>query len=141
MIEGLDEAMAELYEMDANAKDATPILQEIADGAASEMRKNLATQRTSQGGTFRKLSDRYAARKAKKYPGKPILRATDAMFASITSNAGASFAEAGPTDEKARFHASPEPRSKMPLRDPFFVLPSSEEAAAKAFADYVGPKP
>ena len=138
-IEGLDAALAELYEMRDNAIDATPILREIADGAASEMRKNYQGARTSQGGTMKPLSKAYAARKSKRFPGKPILRATDAMFASITSNAGADFAEAGPTDEKSRFHASPEPRAKMPLRDPFYVLPSSEEAAAKAFADYVGP--
>lgn len=141
MIEGLAEAIAELREMQANAKDATPILQEIAAGAASEMSKNYQGGRTSQGGAMKPLSARYAARKAKRYPGKPILRATDKMFQSITWDAGPDFAEAGPTDEKARYHASPEPRSVMPLRDPFYVLPSSEEAAAKAFADYVGPKP
>ena len=141
MIEGLSEAIAELREMQANAKDATPIMQEIAAGAASEMSKNYQGARTSQGGTMKPLSARYAARKAKKFPGKPILRATDKLFQSITWDAGADFAEAGPTDEKARYHASPEPRSVMPLRDPFYVLPSSEEAAAKAFADFVGPRP
>ena len=139
-VEGLEEAIAELREMQANAKDATPIMQEIAAGAASEMMKNYQGSRTSQGGTFRKLSKAYAARKAKKFPGKPILRATDKMFQSIAWEAGPDFAEAGPTDPKAAYHSSPEPRAKMPLRDPFYVLPSSEEAAAKAFADYVGPK-
>ena len=141
MIEGLDEAIAELREIQANAKDATPIMQEIAAGAASEMQKNYQGGRTSQGGAMKPLSKAYAARKAKRFPGKPILRATDKMFQSIAWNAGSNFAEAGPTDEKARYHASPEPRVVMPLRDPFYVLPSSEEAAAKAFVDYVGPKP
>ena len=141
MIEGLDEAIAELREMAAHAEDATPIMQEIAAGAASEMSRNFQTQRSSQGGAFKPLSKAYAARKAKRYPGKPILRATDQLMQSITWNAGADFAEAGPTDEKGRYHASPEPRSKMPLRDPFFVDPESEEAAAEAFADYVGPRP
>lgn len=141
MIEGLDEALAELREMQANAKDATPILQEIAAGAASEMLKNYQGGRTSQGGTMKPLSAKYAARKAKRFPGKPILRATDRMFASLTSNAGADFAEAGPTDEKARFHASPEPRAKMPLRDPFFVGAEFEDKAVEAFVNHVGPKP
>ena len=140
VIEGLDEALAELREMQANAQDATSILQEIAAGAASEMSKNYQGGRTSQGGAMRPLSKAYAARKAKRFPGKPILRATDKMFQSITWDAGPDFAEAGPTDPKAAFHASPEPRAKMPLRDPFYVLPSSEEAAAKALADFVGPR-
>lgn len=141
MIEGLDEAIAELRDMQTAAEDASPILREIADGAASEMRQHLQSQQTSQGGTFKALSPVYAARKARRYPGKPILRATDQMANSIVSNSGADFAEAGPTDEKARYHASPEPRAKMPLRDPFFVDPESEQAAAEAFADYVGPRP
>lgn len=140
VIEGLAEAIAELHEMAARAEDASPIMQEIGAGAASEMSKNYQEQRTSQGGKFKPLSKAYAARKAKRYPGKPILRATDQLMQSIAWDAGKDFAEAGPTDEKARFHASPEPRSVMPLRDPFYVLPSSEEAAAKAFADFVGPR-
>jgi phage gpG-like protein len=140
MIEGLDEAIAELHEMDAAAKDATPILREIAEGAASEMRQHFQAQQSSQGGTFKALSPGYAARKAKGYPGKTILRATDQMFSSIVANSGPDFAEAGPTDEKARYHSSPEPRAKMPLRDPFFVDPDSEQEAAEAFADYVGPR-
>lgn len=136
----LTEAIAELREMAANAKDATPILQEIAAGAASEMKQHYAAG-LSQGTAMKPLSARYAARKSKRFPGKPILRATDKMFQSITWDAGANFAEAGPTDDKARFHSSPEPRAKMPLRDPFYVDPESEQAAAEAFADYVGPRP
>lgn len=135
----LIEAIAELREMAARAEDATSILQEIAAGAASEMSQHFQSQRSSQGGTFKPLSKAYAARKAKRYPGKPILRATDQMSQSIAWDAGKDFAEAGPTDEKARYHASPEPRAVMPLRDPFFVEDTGE--AAEAFADYVGPKP
>lgn len=129
----LREAIDELREMAARAADATPIMQEIAAGAASEMKANL------QAGKFTPLSKVYAARKAKRYPGKTILRATDEMLQSIDWNAGPDFAEAGPTDEKARFHASPESRAKMPLRDPFRVEDTDE--AAEALADYVGPRP
>lgn len=137
-IGGLAEAIAELREMAARAADATPIMQEIASGAASEMKMHLQAQQ-SQGGAMKPLSQRYAARKAKRYPGKTILRATDQMMQSITWDAGRDFAEAGPTDEKARYHASPEARAKMPLRDPFYVEDTDE--AAEALADFVGPKP
>ena len=141
VIKGLAEAIAELHEMSAAAKDASPIMEEIASGAESEMKKNFQGERHIGGGKFRNLSKQYAARKAKRYPGKTILRATDEGYASIVHNSGATFAEAGPTDEKMRYHADPEePHPVMPYRNPFFVLPSSEEAAAKAFADFVGPR-
>jgi hypothetical protein len=139
-VDGLDDAIAELRGIVARASDLGPVMLEIGAGAASEMKGNLVAQR-SQGGAMVPLSPVYAARKAKRYPGKTILRATDAMLGSIVSNSGADFAEAGPTDEKARFHASPEPRRKIPLRDPFTVSQESVDAAEEALADYVGPKP
>lgn len=139
-VDGLDEAIAELRGIVARASDVGPVMAEIGAGAASEMQGNLVSQR-SQDGAMKPLSPIYAARKAKRYPGKTILRATDQMLGSIVSNSGADFAEAGPTDEKARFHASPEPRRKIPLRDPFTVSQESVDAAEEALADYVGPKP
>lgn len=40
------------------------------------------------GGRWRPLSPRYAARKAKRYPGKPILRRTDKMYKEFTGATG-----------------------------------------------------
>lgn len=138
VIEGLAEAIAELHEMSSRAEDATPIMQEIGAGVASEMKMHLQAQQ-SQGGAMKALTPRYAARKAKRYPGKTILRATDQLIQSIAWEAGPDFVEAGPTDEKARYHASPEARHKMPLRDPFYVEDTDE--AAEALADFIGPRP
>lgn len=136
VIDGLDEAIAEMREVELAAGNVGPIMAEIAEGAASEMRKNLVEQRWRGKKT---LSPRYAARKAKRYPGKTILRATDQMLASIVAGSGPDYAEAGPTDEKARYHASPEPRSVIPLRDPFYVSKASTDAAEEALVDFVGP--
>ncbi len=134
----LIEAIAELREMAARAADATPIMQEFGAGAADEERAHL-TAELSRGAAMRRLTPRYAAQKAKKYPGKTILRATDQTLESITSNAGADFAEAGPTDPKAAFHG--DARDVRRLRDPFYVTDAFMGEAAEAFADYVGPKP
>lgn len=139
-VDGLDEAIAEMRGIVSRASDVGPVMSEIGAGAASEMKGNLVSQR-SQGGPMQPLSPAYAAAKRRHYPGKTILRATDAMLGSIVSNSGADFAEAGPTDEKASYHASPEPRRKIPLRDPFTVSQESVDTAEEALADYVGPKP
>ena len=138
VIDGLDEAIREVQEVALAAQNVAPIMAEIANGAASEMRKNLVEER-SQGSKMRALSSSYAARKRKRYPGKTILRATDQMLASIVAGSGPDYAEAGPTDEKARYHASPEPRSVIPLRDPFYVSKASTDAAEEALVDFVGP--
>ena len=135
-IEGLDAALAELRQMEANAKDATPIMQEIGKGAADLERQQLAAQ-LSRGSAMRPLTERYAKQKSKRYPGKTILRATDTMFSSITSNAGANFAEAGPTDPKAAFHG--DARDSRRLRDPFYVPDEFVDDAAESLVDYVGP--
>jgi len=139
-IDGLAEAITELRGMSDRAADASPIMAEIASGAASEMKQHLAAG-LSQGSAMRPLTPRYAERKRKRFPGKSILRATDQMLNSVVSASGPDFAEAGPVDEKARYHSSPEPRSKMPLRDPFYVESESVDAAEEALADYVGPRP
>lgn len=138
MIEGLDEAIAELREMAANAKDATPVLREIAAGAAEEQRQHFAAE-MSRGSAMRPLTQAYAKQKQKRYPGKTILRATDKMFSSIVDNAGADFAEAGPTDPKAAFHG--DARDSRRLRDPFYVTAEFVDGAAESLADYVGPRP
>jgi len=134
----LIEAIAELREIAARAKDATPIMQEIAAGAASEQRQHFAAE-LSRGTAMRQLTPAYEKQKRKRYPGKTILRATDKMFSSIVSNAGADFAEAGPTDPKAAFHG--DARDSRRLRDPFYVTAEFVDSAEESLVDYVGPRP
>lgn len=138
VIEGLAEAIAELRDMEAAAKDATPVMQEIGAGAAEQQRQHLAAE-LSRGAAMRPLTEKYAKRKAKRFPGKTILRATDAGYSSITSNAGANFAEAGPTDPKMAFHG--DARDPRRLRDPFYVTDAFVDEAAESLADFVGPRP
>lgn len=137
VIEGLSEALAELNEMAERAADASPVMREIADGAAEEQRQHFAAE-LSRGSAMRPLTAAYAKQKARRYPGKTILRATDAGYSSITSNAGADFAEAGPTDPKMEFHGAA--RDARRLRDPFYVTDEFVDEAAESFADFVGPR-
>lgn len=47
-------------------------------------------------GSWAALSPAYARWKASRYPGKPILRRTDALYAALTGNTGATIYEAEP---------------------------------------------
>lgn len=135
-MDGLPEVLALFAELRARAADASPLTSEWATGMAGEVRNNLVAERTPDG-RMQPLSEKYAARKEKRYPGKTILRATDIMLGSISHESGPAFAEAGPEDSKARYHASHEPRSKIPLRDFVFIAADAPDDMAEALADYV----
>ena len=70
------------------------------------------------------LTPAYAERKRKRYGGKPLLRASDDLFKSLTTSAAAGSirrmedlsAEFGSGDPKAAFHRSG--TATMPSRDP-----------------------
>jgi phage gpG-like protein len=49
------------------------------------VREQFAAQGRGLTGRWRKLSERYRKAKEKKYPGQPILRASDKMFNSLMS--------------------------------------------------------
>lgn len=85
------------------------------------LRRATKEQFASQGGRsgdgWAPLTPAYAARKARIFPGKPILRATDAMFNSLigqTENTVVEFDALeftyGTRDPKARYHQDGTPR-------------------------------
>ena len=71
------------------------------------------------------LTPAYAARKQQRFGSKPLLRATDALFKSLTEQGAAGnihhvsdlAAEFGTSDFKAGLHRTG--TSRMPVRDPF----------------------
>lgn len=81
------------------------------------------------------LSLAYAARKQREFGGKPILRATDVLFKSLTEQGAAGnihqvsdlSAEFGTSDFKASLHRTG--TSRMPARDPFAPLDISKYEA------------
>lgn len=116
--------------------DWSPVTELLADSAAQEQRKHLAAAQGASG-PFAPLSPAYAARKARLYPGKGILRAEDVLYDSVISTFGPFSANAGPLDDKARFHASGEPRTKIPLRDFIYVDDAWCNTAVELAADHV----
>lgn len=65
-------------------KDFTPALRDAGDVIYTEIEHQFSSEGDP---SWQALSPRYAARKARKYPGKPILQATGAMHDSLTDPA------------------------------------------------------
>lgn len=116
--------------------DWSPVTELLADSAAQELQKHIAAAQ-GPNGPFPALSPAYAARKARQFPGKGILRATDVLYGSVISTFGPFSANAGPLDDKARFHASGEPRTKIPLRDFIWIDDAWCNTAVELAADHV----
>lgn len=106
----------------------------------SYMRLSTARQFASEGAhkqtPWTPLNPQYAARKSRKYPGMPILRASDEMFESLIDfGSRNSIAEIelqsltyGTRDPKARFHKTG--TARMPAR-PFVLVTAQDRRAVK----------
>lgn len=66
------------------AEDATPVWEVLADRFARMERKQFATEGAHASGGWAPLSPRYAAWKARHYPGRPILVLTGDLKESLT---------------------------------------------------------
>ena len=105
--------------------DLSPVLEQIADMLDESGERAFATSGASSGGRWAALSSRYAAWKARHYPGQPILVATGALRASMGNVriVGPRRLEWGTDDRKAKYHQAG--TSKMPAR-PIIRLTSKE---------------
>jgi hypothetical protein len=79
--------------------------------------EQFASQGARSGSPWKPLNETYARWKAIRYPGQPILRASDQMFRSLVGKTGYSIEEATPDsltygtgDPKARYHQQGTPR-------------------------------
>ena len=73
-----------LARFDANVDDMTPAWEAMADEFAAIERRQFATQGRYASGGWAPLSPRYAAWKARHYPGKPILQREGDLVESLT---------------------------------------------------------
>lgn len=96
--EDVDRIVAELK---TRSQDLSKVTGSIADEYVKQLRKNIDEL------TGPPLSDKYAAQKARKYPGKPLGRATDALYNSFHPFHGPLEAGAASTDVE---YAGPEDR-------------------------------
>ena len=73
-------------EMAARMVDWTPLLTEIGKQGQAEMRSRFDEQASAVDGGWPALSEKYAAWKQKHFPGKTLLRRSDALINSISWN-------------------------------------------------------
>lgn len=109
--------------------DASPAFRAIADAFAAFERRQFESEGVAgTGSPWAPLSPRYAAWKARRYPGQPILVATGALRRSLTERPlgveriGSDYAELGSEVAYGRFHQQGD---GVPQRRPV-DLPESE---------------
>lgn len=105
--------------------------------------KSNRTQFTLKGsGLYPPLSPDYAARKARQFPGAPILVASGRLRDSVTQKShfdniievGRQFLVMGTKTPYGIFHQSDAPRKKIPLRKFLFIGPEAPSHARRADA-------
>jgi phage gpG-like protein len=106
------------------------------------LRRIVERQFATQGaaglsGAWQPLTSQYVGWKASRFPGKPILRASDEMFGSLVGTGGAHIEEVsereflfGSADPKARRHQ--EGTDEMDARRIFDLRPEDEEQLGAA---------
>jgi len=85
-----------LEELKGRLRDLTPAWPAIVVYLNLATLQNFITQGGRIGSPWRPLSAAYAKWKAVKYPGQPILRASDRLFRSVTSKTEDTVEESGP---------------------------------------------
>lgn len=84
-IHGENQIDRTLARMAEGVTDATDLWDVLADRFAAANRRQFASEGAYGSGGWAELSPAYAARKARLYPGKPILEATGELKDSLTS--------------------------------------------------------
>ncbi len=98
----------------------------LADHFHEIEKRAFATEGASQGAKWTPLSPRYAAWKARRYPGKPILEREGHLKESLTSfsHSGSVFDKSaegmfvGSSIDYGKYHQSRAPRTQLPRRPP-----------------------
>lgn len=95
-------------------RDLRPVWGDVHTIFIEFMKQHFKTEGAYVGQPWVPLNPRYAAWKARMYPGQPILRLTDRLFESLTEaqdsehvfNTGPTFAEIGTRNPVAWYHQS-----------------------------------
>lgn len=118
-----------LVALSNHAQDARPAWNAMADRFAVAERRQFSSEGGYGSGGWAPLSPAYAARKARAYPGKPILERTGKLVGSLTrrpfdvEDIHPSYMRLGTSVAYARYHQRG--TEKMPARPPV-ALPETE---------------
>lgn len=124
-------------------RNQTPAWRNVLAYVRAQTVQQFNTQGARSGNAWQPLSVAYAKRKAVKFPGQPILRATDGMFKSLTED-GAANAVAdvgtqsltyGTRDTKASYHQRGNRR--LPRRKILAVTDADKRAIALIVRNHI----
>jgi phage gpG-like protein len=130
-----------LENMRMRVENAKPAFDAIGDLLAEAETKQFETEGDYGSGGWAALSPKYAAWKAKHYPGKPILEATGALRGSLTSRpfgveeVSATRAVFGTDIEYAAYHQTG--TEKMPARPPMQLPEAERQKWIRLFQNYI----
>lgn len=113
----IEPAIKALQGMLARLKDLRPAWRSVLAYLRRQTVTQFATQGTRSGSPWQPLNPTYAAWKAVRYPGQPILRASDRMFGSLLGSNNEAIEEMqrqsftyGTRTPYARYHQKGTPR-------------------------------
>ena len=86
------------------------------------------------GHSWPRLSDRYAATKAKRFPGRPLLVQTGRMQGSFVKRSAAMSVEITNNDPKFKYHQSSASRTKLPRRAMIGIYNGMQDDVTKTIA-------
>lgn len=92
----IEETVEGLTALLGRLRDLRPAWRALVAYLRQTARLQFASQGTRGGSPWQRLTVRYAQRKERVYPGQPILRASDALFRSVTSETPDSIVEVEP---------------------------------------------
>lgn len=108
---------AMLTGLSLDMRDLRPAMDEVGRSAVKTFSGPVFTSRGQFiGEAWPRLSDNYAAQKAKRYAGRPVLVRTGQMQRSFKHDADSTSVTIGNTDPKFKYHQSSASRSKIPRR-------------------------
>lgn len=92
------------------------------------------------GQRWQRLNDKYAARKAKKYPGRPLLVATGKMQGSFKYDSTGMSVTIYNTDPKFEYHQSSDTRRVLPRRVMLGVYSTMQRDVTTTIAKVISEK-
>lgn len=135
-------AMDALAAIADRARDLRPAWRAVVAYLRAATIQQFASQGGRLGTPWQPLSPAYAIAKARKYPGQPILRATDAMFNSLAGQTADSVVEIEPQvmsygtkDRKAHWHQYG--TTRMPARKILGLIAQDKQMVKSIVKDHL----
>lgn len=116
-VEGAEQVKKMLTDLGLSVRDLKGAMTDVGDRAKKYFGGQVFASRGGVlGQPWPRLSPAYAAQKAKRYPGRPVLVRTGVMQRSFVSRASTMSVEITNTAPWFKYHQSSAPRTKMPRR-------------------------